>query len=71
MKQLTFVVTLTFADEINDNKKVMEVAQNIANALSFEAEFGALAPESGETFTEEIEVKPWFDIGKPITIKLQ
>lgn len=58
MRELKFIVTLTFADKIVDDNEIQEVAENIANALKHEADTHGLAPEASETYTEKINVSP-------------
>ena len=60
MKKLSFTVTITFEDKITDDKEILEVAKNIANAIKHEADTAGIAPEASETYTKEIEVKPQF-----------
>lgn len=58
MKEIKFLVTLTFADSLTNENEINEVANNIANALKYEADTHGLAPEASETYTEKIEVSP-------------
>lgn len=62
MKKHTFLVTITVADEIPDDKAgevVKEMAGRIADALRHECDSGnGLTPEETETYTEEIKVVP-------------
>jgi len=59
-KKLTFTVTVEFADKIVDDNEVLEVANNIANAIVYDANTIGIAPENSETYTEGVEVKPQF-----------
>jgi hypothetical protein len=57
MKRISFVVHLTFADDISGSEEQLkEIANNIAESLKHTADTAGLAPEDGETFTESIEV---------------
>ncbi|HUU89522.1 MAG TPA: hypothetical protein VMX17_17450 [Candidatus Glassbacteria bacterium] len=57
MKTHEFKITLTFADNVKGEEAIREMVEKIADALKHECESGnGLAPESSETYTEEIEV---------------
>ena len=57
---LTFTVEVKFADKITDDLLIMEVAQNIVNAVENETNAMGIAPEDSETYTTEVSVKPQF-----------
>jgi hypothetical protein len=57
MKTHEFKITLTFADNVKGEEAIREMVEKIADTLKHECESGnGLAPESSETYTEEIEV---------------
>lgn len=60
MKKLTFSVTLTFDDEISEDNEVLEVAQNIANAIVAQANEANMAPNSSDNYTKHVAVQPEF-----------
>ena len=57
-KTLRFSVELTFADKITDDDQILEIAQNIADAIKHSAHSSVIAPESSDTYTEIIRVTP-------------
>jgi len=57
-KDLTFRVELTFSEKVTSDDDIMEIAQNIADALKSHANTAGLAPEGGDSFTEIIRVTP-------------
>lgn len=69
-KKLSFVVTLTFEDEITSKRDVMEVARNIARAIKNETKTGNIAPGFGYNYTKNIKVKPEF-LKQEVTISLE
>lgn len=69
MKKLTYTVILEFEDNINADEEIMEVGQNIANAIVHDVKTCGIVPEASETFTKSVTVKPQF-IDSEITEKL-
>lgn len=59
-KKLTFTVEVHFSDKIRDDKHVLDVANNIANAIENEANGMGIAPEDSDAFTLGVSVKPQF-----------
>lgn len=60
-KKLSFTVTLTFSDKIQDDTCINEIAQNIVRAIKSEANNGmGITPDYSDSYTEKIEVKPQF-----------
>ena len=57
-KKLTFTVTLEFADKINDDKDVLQVAENIARAIVNETNGEGVAPQDIDTYLEKVSIKP-------------
>lgn len=55
-----FMVTIDTADKIVDDNELLEMAQNIANAIINEANTKGIVPENSETFTEIVRVKHWY-----------
>lgn len=60
MKTLQFTVTVEFEDNINDDNDIMEVANNIARAITAETNGLGIAPEYADTYTKAVTVKPQF-----------
>ena len=60
MNTLQFTVTLEFADKITDDNKIIEVANNIARAISSEVGSMGIAPEDSDTYTIGGTIKPQF-----------
>tara|TARA_R110000850_G_scaffold268660_1_gene400332 strand:+ start:314 stop:520 length:207 start_codon:yes stop_codon:yes gene_type:complete len=56
MKKLSFTVTVGFADSVNDDNEINELATNILNGLIEQANHEGLAPEESETFTKTIQI---------------
>jgi len=57
MKSIELKVTIEFEDDISSDNELMEVAQNVRDALVHDCDNGVgLAPENSETFTKEITV---------------
>lgn len=60
-KKLSFAVTLTFSDKIQDDTCINEIAQNIAQAIKKEAVDGnGITPDYADSYTQKIEIKPQF-----------
>jgi hypothetical protein len=60
-KNLSFTVTLEFADKITDDNDILEIASNIARAIKNEAEHGhGITTDFSDTYTKTISVKPQF-----------
>jgi len=58
MKSLTFEVTLTFCEKIESDDEILEVGNNILNALVGEISHGnGIAPQSSDNYTEEIQIR--------------
>lgn len=68
-KTLTFTVQVEFEDKITDDLLIMEVAQNIANAVENEVCAMGIAPEDSETYTKSVSVKPQF-LDETVTLKI-
>lgn len=60
MNKIQFIVTLEFADKITDDNEIIEVANNIARAISHEAKTLGIAPEDSDTYTIGGSIKPQF-----------
>jgi hypothetical protein len=60
MKKQTFIVTLTFESKISDDNDILDIAKNIARAIKTETNGIGIAPLDGDTYLENIEVKPQF-----------
>jgi len=58
MKDLVFRVELSFADDVSDDKDVMEIAQRVAQAIVDGANGRGIAPENGDTYLEIVRVTP-------------
>ena len=56
MKKLSFTVTIGFADSVNDDNEINEVATNILNGLIEQVNHKGLTPEESETFTKTIQI---------------
>lgn len=56
--KIAFTITLDFADEITSQDEIMEVAQNIADAIKSHADASGISPIDSETYTTSISVKP-------------
>ena len=56
--KIAFTVTLEFADNITNVAELMEVAQNIANAIKSHADSTGISPEDGDNYTISASVKP-------------
>jgi hypothetical protein len=59
-KKLTFTVTLEFESKITDDNDVIQVAENIARAIVSETNGEGIAPQNGDTYLENVEVKPMY-----------
>ena len=60
-KKLSFTVTLEFADKINDDNDIIEVAKNIARAIVNEANNGmGITTDFSDTYTKSVSVKPQY-----------
>lgn len=61
MGKLTFTLELEFEDKITDDLEIAIVGANIARAIKSEVDHGeGIVPETSETFTKSISVKPQF-----------
>jgi hypothetical protein len=61
MKNLTFRVELSFADDISqDDELLRQVANNIAESLRHTAQTAGLLPEDSDTYTDIIRVTPQY-----------
>lgn len=56
MKKHTFVINLTFADDVTKKEHIKEIAEKIANSLVHTSDTEGIAPDNAETFTKGIEV---------------
>jgi hypothetical protein len=59
-KTLTFTVTLKFESKITDDNDVIQVAENIARAIVSETNGLGIAPQNGDTYLQNVEVKPMY-----------
>ena len=67
MKTIKFDLRLSFSDDIKP-EQLPEIVESIGRALKAECMSGeGLAPEDGETYTEEIEISH-INIHKPLKI---
>lgn len=55
-KKLTFTVTIEFADKITHPNHIEEVANNVVNAITSQADTAGIAPDE-VTHTKSVEVK--------------
>jgi hypothetical protein len=60
MNKIQFTVTLEFADKITDDNEIIEVANNIARAISSEVSSMGIAPEDSDNYTVGGTIKPQF-----------
>jgi hypothetical protein len=58
-KTISFRVEVTFADNVEKDEEIMEIAQNIARAIKLETNGEGISPRNGDTYTREIRVTPW------------
>lgn len=68
-KYVQFTVELEFSDKIVSDNEILEIAQNVANALENEANTKGLAPEQGDAFTVAVRVTPQY-INTPIHVDI-
>jgi hypothetical protein len=59
-KSVLFRVEVTFADNVEQDEDIMQVAQNIARAIVNETNGEGIAPQNGDTFLEVVRVTPWY-----------
>jgi len=59
-KSLTFSVEITFADKITDDDQILEIAQNIADAVKQQAQHGNIVSEDSDTYSEIVRVTPQY-----------
>jgi hypothetical protein len=59
-KTLTFSVEITFADKITDDNQIIEIAQNIADAVKQQAQHGNIVSEDSDTYSEIVRVTPQY-----------
>lgn len=57
MKDLNFIVSLSFSDSIEDHE-IKRVAQNLLNGICLQANHDELAPVDSEAFTVFVSVTP-------------
>ena len=60
MKILTFTLSITFSDKIQNDDEILEVANNVATALVRQAENGLIAPESSDGYTKSVRIEERF-----------
>jgi len=69
-RHLKFEVTVVFSDAITSDEDIMEIAENIANAIRNEANNGVrIAPEESEAYTQMVYIKPQF-LDETVTLKI-
>ena len=56
--KIAFTVTLEFADNITNQAELMEVAQNLINAIKSHADSTGISPEDSDNYTISASVKP-------------
>ncbi len=57
----TFRVEIEFNGKVQTDEEIMEIAQNIANAIISDVNHGAgIAPHDGDNYTEIIRVTPQY-----------
>jgi hypothetical protein len=59
-KSVLFRVEVTFADNVEQDEDIMQIAQNIARAIVNEANGEGIAPQYGDNYTKEVRVTPWY-----------
>ena len=68
-KTLRFTLDLTFESEINDDNDIMVVAANVARAIIAETNGLGISPQNGDTYLEELSIKPQY-LDTTITLKV-
>jgi len=56
MREITFEVTLRFSSKVTADEEILEVQQNILDAIVRQAESAILAPLDSDAFTTNIKV---------------
>jgi hypothetical protein len=59
-KSVLFRVEVTFADNVEQDEDIMQIAQNIARAIVNEANGEGIAPQNDDNYTKEVRVTPWY-----------
>jgi hypothetical protein len=59
-KTISFRVELEFESEITQDEDVMQVAENIAEAIKDGTNGKGIAPQNGDTYLEIIRVTPQY-----------
>jgi hypothetical protein len=59
-KSVLFRVEVTFADNVEQDEDIMQVAQNIARAIVNETNGEGIAPQNDDNYTKEVRVTPWY-----------
>jgi hypothetical protein len=59
-KTITFRVELEFESEITQDEDIMQVAENIAEAIKDGTNGKGIAPQNGDTYLEIIRVTPQY-----------
>jgi hypothetical protein len=59
-KSVLFRVEVTFADNVEQDEDILQIAQNIARAIVNEANGEGIAPQNGDNYTKEVRVTPWY-----------
>jgi hypothetical protein len=68
MKTLNFTVTLQFDEDVNSDEEIIEVANNISDAIQFHYENVGIAPIESDNFVVDGTIKPQF-LNDKLTIK--
>ena len=55
-----FIVEIVSSEKITDDHDIDEMAQNIANAIVFEAREFSIHPDGSDAYTEIVYVKGWY-----------
>jgi hypothetical protein len=56
--KIAFTVTLELSDNVTNVAEIMEMAQNIANAIKSHADSTGISPQDSDSYTISASVKP-------------
>lgn len=56
LKTLTLTLNIKFSEDINTDKEINEVAENVRKALVHAIDTAGIAPQNGNSFTEEFSI---------------
>lgn len=57
MKELNLNLKITFAEKITSDEEILEVMQNVLEALQKKVETGSVAPWEGDNYTEFVAIR--------------